>query len=102
MTEECPTCRCQYPTGTLCPNMCPNTPHDADPRSPKQSDMVNSPSHYNSGNIEVITAIDDWNLGFSLGNTVKYIARADHKGKPLEDLEKAMWYLKHEIEKRKK
>lgn len=62
---------------------------------------VNHPKHYNIGKIEVIDAIDDWNLNFALGNAVKYIARADHKGKPIEDLEKALWYIEHEIERRK-
>lgn len=60
---------------------------------------VNHPSHYNQGKIEVIEAIDDWKLGFSLGNAVKYIARAGHKGDRLEDLRKAAWYLNHEIKK---
>ena len=63
---------------------------------------VNHPSHYNVGKIEVIDAIEDWGLNFSLGNAVKYIARADHKGKPIEDLEKARWYIEREIERRKK
>ena len=63
-----------------------------------QSDSVNHPSHYNKGSIEVIDAIDDWGLGFCLGNVVKYVARAGHKGKCLEDLKKAAWYLQHEIE----
>lgn len=62
---------------------------------------VNHPSHYNVGKIEVIDAIEDWNLNFNLGNAVKYIARADHKGEPVEDLEKALWYIRHEIERRK-
>lgn len=60
---------------------------------------VNHPSHYNTGAIEVIAAIDDWRLGFSLGNAVKYIARAAHKGSKVEDLRKARWYLQHEIER---
>ena len=59
---------------------------------------VNHPSHYNSGNIEVIEAIDDWKLGFYEGNVVKYVARAKHKGKQLEDLKKAAWYLNRLIE----
>lgn len=63
---------------------------------------VHHPSHYNTGQIEVIDAIDDWGLGFSLGNCVKYVARAEHKGRPLEDLEKAKWYLDHEIKRTKK
>lgn len=62
-------------------------------------DNVNSPSHYNVGNIEVIDAIDSWQLGFAEGNAVKYIARAKHKGKELEDLQKARWYLDHAIQK---
>jgi hypothetical protein len=62
---------------------------------------VNHPDHYNAGKIEVIEAIDDWGLGFCLGNVVKYVARAEHKGKVVEDLEKARWYLDHEIQKRK-
>lgn len=67
-----------------------------------KKEMVNHPAHYNAGNIEVIDAIDDWNLGFSLGNAVKYIARAEHKGKKLEDLKKAQWYLNHEVERLEK
>ena len=66
------------------------------------SNAVNHPAHYNTGNIEVIDAIEDWGLGFCLGNAVKYIARADHKGKPIEDLEKALWYIRREIRRRKK
>lgn len=63
-------------------------------------EAVNHPSHYNAGKIEVITAIDDWKLNFCLGNVVKYIARADHKNNPVEDLKKARWYLDHEIQQR--
>jgi len=71
-------------------------------QSPGQSSNVDHPHHYNVGKIEVIEAIEAWELNFSLGNAVKYIARADHKGKPIEDLEKALWYIKREIERRKK
>jgi len=63
-------------------------------------EKVNHPSHYNKGKIEVIEAIEDWGLGFSLGNAVKYIARAEHKGNPIEDLEKAAWYIRREITRR--
>ena len=63
------------------------------------TDSVNHPSHYNMGKFEVIDVIDDWGLGFNLGNAVKYIARARHKGKLVEDLKKAVFYLQHEIEK---
>lgn len=58
---------------------------------------VDSPAHYNTGNIEVIDAIDDWQLGFCEGNVVKYVARAKHKNNELEDLKKALWYLNHRI-----
>lgn len=62
-------------------------------------DSVNSPSHYNMGKIEVIDAIEDWGLNFPKGNAVKYIARAGHKDKrkEIEDLEKAVWYIKREL-----
>ena len=64
------------------------------------SETVNHPAHYNVGKIEVIDAIESWDLNFSLGNAVKYIARADHKGNALEDLHKALWYINREIERR--
>jgi hypothetical protein len=63
-------------------------------------ESVNHPSHYNKGRYEVIDVIEDWKLGFNLGNTVKYISRADHKGKAIEDLKKAQWYLEREIQLR--
>lgn len=59
------------------------------------------PAHYAGNGIEVIDAIEAWGLGFSLGNVVKYVARAEHKGAPVQDLEKAAWYLAREIERRK-
>lgn len=60
---------------------------------------VDHPSHYNHGTIEVIDAIEDWNLNFCLGNAIKYIARCAYKGHRKEDLEKAIWYLNRELEK---
>lgn len=61
---------------------------------------VDNPPHYTTGSIEVIDFIEDKQLGFHLGNVVKYVVRADHKGKPVEDLKKAAWYLNREIERR--
>lgn len=54
---------------------------------------VNHPAHYNQGQIEVIDAIEDWDLNFSEGNVIKYVARHRHKNEPLEDLKKAKWYI---------
>jgi hypothetical protein len=67
-------------------------------------DAVNNPAHYNAGSIEVIDAIDAWGFGpgFCAGNAIKYIARHEHKGQPVEDLEKARWYLDHLIKLRRK
>jgi hypothetical protein len=65
-------------------------------------EQVNHPNHYNVGKYEVIDVIEDWGLGFALGNTIKYIARADHKGNTIQDLEKALWYLQREIERRRR
>ena len=58
---------------------------------------VNHPKHYNSGKIEVIDAIESWRMGFCDGNVIKYVARHKFKGKPLEDLKKAKWYLERLI-----
>jgi hypothetical protein len=63
------------------------------------ANSINHPSHYNKGKFEVIDVIEDWELGFHLGNTVKYVARSPHKKKPLEDLKKAAWYLSRYIAK---
>lgn len=63
-----------------------------------EKEMVDHPSHYNMGRIEVIDAIEDWNLGFHDGNAVKYIARANHKGQRDQDLRKAIWYLERLID----
>lgn len=62
---------------------------------------IDHPPHYTAGGIEVIDAIEAWDLGFRLGNAVKYIARAGKKdpAKTIEDLKKARWYLDREIAK---
>lgn len=65
-------------------------------------DKVNHPSHYTFGKYEVIDVIEDWNLGYHLGNVVKYIARSGHKRRGLEDLKKAAWYLNRYIKSKEK
>jgi hypothetical protein len=67
-----------------------------------EKEMVNHPDHYQFGKnneYEAIKVIDAWDLGFSLGNTVKYISRAGKKDptKEIEDLKKALFYLEHHI-----
>lgn len=61
-------------------------------------EAVDHPEHYNRGAFETIDVIEDWGLNFNVGNAVKYISRYAHKGKPKEDLRKAIWYLEREIE----
>ena len=69
---------------------------------PDRREAVNHPAHYGGADnpYEAIRVIEEWNLGFHLGNTVKYIARAgrkrDNAGEyvpAVEDLKKARWYL---------
>jgi len=63
-------------------------------------DEVNRPKHYNAhpSGIECIEITR--HMGFNLGNAIKYIWRADLKGKALEDLKKARWYIEDEIKRR--
>ena len=66
-------------------------------------ESVNHPAHYGGADnpYECIKVIEAWQLGFCLGNAVKYISRAGRKdpAKTVEDLRKASWYLNHEIKK---
>jgi hypothetical protein len=64
------------------------------------NDNVNHPKHYTQhpSGVEVIQITEHMN--FCLGNAIKYIMRADHKNNPIEDLQKAVWYLNREIERR--
>ena len=66
--------------------------------------MVNHPDHYGGEDnpLEVIKRIDHYKLGFSLGNSIKYILRAEHKEDHLGDLKKAQFYLNREIAKLEK
>lgn len=68
------------------------------------AEQVNHPQHYGGEDnpYEAIKVIEAWNLNFNLGNTIKYIARADHKQTPIIDLHKARWYLDREIANRER
>ena len=91
-------CQCPPPKVEQVNNM----PGHRNPPPPPEKEQVNHPQHYGGQDnpYEAIKVIDAWDLGFSLGNTVKYISRAGKKGKDkeLEDLRKALWYLQHHIE----
>ena len=88
------------------PNKTPPMPSVIEPKS----DNVNRPSHYNDGKIEVIDYIEDKQLGFCLGNAVKYISRAGKKKsgsmsdreKEINDLRKALWYVERRIKELEK
>ena len=75
--------------------------HYVEPVSATES-TVDHPKHYGGADnpYEAIKVIEAWDLGFCLGNVVKYLSRAGKKTKsPIEDLRKAAWYLNREIER---
>lgn len=66
-------------------------------------DMVNHPPHYTQGGIECIEAIRaslglEGFVAYCRGNIQKYLWRSEHKGRCLEDMKKAAWYLNRAIE----
>ena len=62
-----------------------------------KDDNVNMPSHYTQLPIECIDVTEHFT--FCVGNALKYLWRHQHKGKPLEDLKKAAWYVQREIDR---
>ncbi len=72
--------------------------HDIPERDPN----VDHPKHYNShpSGVECIDIVE--HCSFNIGNVIKYLWRADHKGATLEDLKKAAFYLDREIKLRSK
>ena len=63
-------------------------------------DKINNPDHYTKGRkFEPISVIEDWELGYHLGNALKYISRAGRKESKEEDLKKAIWYIERELKK---
>jgi hypothetical protein len=69
----------------------------------KKLDLVNRPPHYTDGGIDTLKFIEAKDLNYRLGNVVKYISRTGKKvdSDPLQDLEKARFYLEREIEARR-
>lgn len=69
-----------------------------DPGTVKFADPVNHPPHYNSGKIEVIDYLEDQFMSRPHEwNAVKYLSRSDKKGREIEDLKKAIWYIERKI-----
>tara|TARA_B100000902_G_C27210351_1_gene863993 strand:+ start:114 stop:449 length:336 start_codon:yes stop_codon:yes gene_type:complete len=76
--------------------------HRATKSTESLKENIVHPDHYlKSSGHEVIDVINAWSLNFSLGNAIKYIARAGRKDpqKEIEDLEKAKFYIDMQIEK---
>lgn len=71
--------------------------YDEYAKNRKSNDPVNHPNHYTShpSGVEVIQITEHMN--FCLGNAIKYILRAEHKGNQIQDLQKAVWYINREI-----
>ena len=65
------------------------------------TDPVNSPAHYNKGSLEFIDCVDGLGLDFYQGQVMKYLVRYKYKHNTQElrvqDLEKALFYLKRLI-----
>jgi len=72
--------------------------NDQETTSPAQTDRINHPPHYTKFQPEVIQIIESYQLGYHLGNVIKYLLRAPYKSNELEDLRKARWYLDRYIE----
>ena len=76
---------------------------DFNRKESRKNEMVDHPNHYGGEEnpYEAIKVIEAWDLGFNLGNAIKYISRVGKKINTLEDLEKASWYINREINKLK-
>lgn len=59
-----------------------------------EADPVNHPRHYKGDGVECIHVIENYDLGFHLGNAVKYLVRAGRKGDAKTDTQKAIWYVR--------
>ena len=72
---------------------------DAEALLPPAADPVNHPPHYTAGGVEVLDYIEAKDFNYRLGNVIKYISRAGKKAgtDPIQDLEKAAFYLNREI-----
>lgn len=104
VASECVGCRAIVSgllPGSLCKRCAPTMFHVDEVKASKP-DNVQHPKHYVShpSGVECITITE--HLNFCLGNAIKYIWRSALKGKELEDLKKAVWYIQREISRREK
>lgn len=79
----------------------PDSDSEPEPEPEPQPERINHPDHYNNhpSGIEAIQVCE--HMGFNLGNAIKYIWRADEKENAEEDIQKAIWYLQRELQRRK-
>ena len=63
----------------------------------KKIDNINHPSHYTKG-VETIEYVRSWDMDYVRGNIIKYVTRFPYKGTPVQDLEKAKWFINKLIE----
>lgn len=76
--KQCPVCNTWYEPGVhACQCKPPNV----------------TATHYKGEGLEAYQVIQAFKLGFNLGNVIKYVLRADHKGQRNSDLDKAIDYL---------
>lgn len=62
--------------------------------------LVDHPRHYTYGQYECIDVIEDWFFNnYNLASALKYLCRVEHKGRAKQDIEKAIWFLKRELER---
>ena len=101
LDEPCKNCKERFGTLNIGYSMSRDNFQPKEEKTDDEIDMVNHPPHYQHG-IEPIEFIESHNLNFNLGSAVKYIARAPYKGKELEDLAKAKWFIEREIKRHEK
>lgn len=87
---------CEQEDVNACPQLArprsPMTPVNIETMTPVE-DEVNHPAHYTHGTIEVLDFLLDQDFPYLAGQVVKYLCRYRWKGRPVQDLQKARFYL---------
>lgn len=74
------------------------------PIATTETEEINHPAHYNQYTFEAIDVIDEVapnypiEVAMEIGNAIKYLLRAPFKGRLIQDLNKAVWYINRAIE----